>query len=238
MNTSGSILIVDDDPDIRFNFADILTELGYRISTAADGQTALEQVREQHFDVVLLDYKMPGMDGATLYNEIKKLRPSIVAIMVTAWAGSDGAQRALSAGTWEVLRKPVNIPVLLEKLRQAINAPIILVVDDDEDFCQSLWEVLNHHRYRVVLAHSEGEGVRQAGESDCQVAIVDLRLGQGDGRNVLHRLHASCPEAKTILVTGHLQKAALFEQQRESYPFHAFCSKPIDVNRLLELIRS
>ena len=52
---------------------------------------------------------MPGMDGATLYQEIKQLRPSIAAIMVTAYADSDGVIRAIDAGTCDMLRKPVDV---------------------------------------------------------------------------------------------------------------------------------
>src|SRR5579864_5581971 len=79
-----SILVVDDDVDTCRNLSDILTDLGYRVDTAHDGPTALELVRQNAYDVALLDYKMPGMDGLTLYREIKRLRAGTVAIVVTA----------------------------------------------------------------------------------------------------------------------------------------------------------
>lgn len=129
MNDSpASVLIVDDDDDIRINFSDILQDIGYRTTTAECAESALDYVRKDDFDVVLLDYKLPGMDGASLYREIKRLRPSIPAIMITAWSGSDGAQQALNAGTWDVLRKPVDIPELLHKLDQATNAPLARII--------------------------------------------------------------------------------------------------------------
>jgi len=79
-----ALLIVDDDVDTCRNLSDILTDLGYRVDTAHEGLTALELVRRSAYDVALLDYKMPGMDGLTLYREIKRLRAGTVAIVVTA----------------------------------------------------------------------------------------------------------------------------------------------------------
>src|SRR5438445_321145 len=73
------ILVVDDDVDTCRNLSDILTDLGYQVETAHDGLTALELVRRRPYEVALLDYKMPGMDGLTLYREIKKLRAGTVA---------------------------------------------------------------------------------------------------------------------------------------------------------------
>lgn len=233
---ASQILIVDDDADIRSNFSDILEDLGYQTTTAKDGATALEIVREKSFDVVLLDYKMPGMDGASLYHEIKKLQPSVAAIMITAWAGSDGAQQARNAGTWDVLSKPVDIPILLEKLSQAAKAPIVLIVDDDTEFCQSLWQILNLRRYRVALAHNETDGIRLAGDAKCDVALVDLKLGTGDGRNVIRRIHQAAPEARTIIVTGFRGNESDLRSDGDAEASNFICNKPIDVDQLLGLI--
>jgi len=113
------VLVVDDDADIRLNITDILNDLGYETAMAGDGEAALQCVRACRFEVVVLDYKMPGMDGVTLCREIKKLQPSIATIMVTAYAGSDGAKRALDAGARNVLRKPVDLDDLLKMI--AVN---------------------------------------------------------------------------------------------------------------------
>lgn len=130
-NKTARILIVDDDDDIRANLQDILDDLGYEIETAADGDLALEKLgssddendrsRNNGFDLCLLDFKMPGMNGAELFKRMREKCPSIQAIMITAYAGSDGVQKALEAGTWKVLRKPVNVQSLLQLISQAIS---------------------------------------------------------------------------------------------------------------------
>lgn len=236
--TNAKVLIVDDDADIRTNIADILDDLGYQTSTADNGFAALDIVRQHAFDVVLLDYKMPGMDGASLYQEIKKLQPSIAAIMITAWSGSDGAQKARNAGTWDVLKKPVNIPVLLERLSRAASAPVVLIVDDDKDFCESLWQILNERHFRVAIAHSENEAITQANLAQCQVAIVDLKLGSDDGRNVIRMIEKAVPEARTVIVSGDKEFAALTSQEFKGRPISAVCEKPIVIDQLLKVIEA
>ena len=113
------ILIVDDDIDILANLTDILSDLGYETVTACSGQSALEQIDASHsksslpFDLCLLDFRMPGMDGVELLKQIQAKQPKIPAIMITAYAGADGDKRAEAAGTLTVMKKPVDIKRLL-----------------------------------------------------------------------------------------------------------------------------
>lgn len=118
MNGS-SILVVDDDADITCNVLDILTDLGYDADSAHDGESALQLVRGKAYDVAVLDFKMPDMDGATLYKHIKLLSPETVGIMVTAYANRDGVERAKEAGVRQVLRKPVDPRTLLSGIDEA-----------------------------------------------------------------------------------------------------------------------
>lgn len=118
------ILIVDDDHDIRANLSDILMDIGYETDTAACGQDAIAKIEnclvgDTLYDLCLLDFKMPGMDGVQLYEEILVRSPGLKAIMITAFAGEDGIQRAKDAGTWKVLKKPIDIPELLTIISDA-----------------------------------------------------------------------------------------------------------------------
>jgi len=122
------ILIVDDDLDSLVNLSDILSDAGYETETANSGAAALElidRVCPEHncqFDLCLFDFKMPEMDGAMLLEEIRARDSVLKAIMITAYASDSGVQRAIAAGTWEVLRKPVDIRNLLGLIREAIDA--------------------------------------------------------------------------------------------------------------------
>ena len=116
---SYRILIVDDDKDTLVNLSDILVDQGHRIETAPDGNVALEKLQNAspdddcRFNLCLLDFKLPQMDGVELYKKMLSADPGLPAIMITAYAGDDGVQRAVAAGTWRVLSKPVDVGLLL-----------------------------------------------------------------------------------------------------------------------------
>ena len=121
------ILIVDDDADILSNLRDILTDHGYQITTASSGANALDKIQNKCpgskccFDLCLLDFKMPDMDGVELLTRIKSKDPDVRAILITAFAGNDGIERANEAGTITIIRKPVEIGQLLNEIEMAIE---------------------------------------------------------------------------------------------------------------------
>lgn len=115
-----TILVVDDDADTRHNMADLFGDRGYFIETAESGDTALVKAQLQPYDLALLDLRMPGMDGLTLCQHLKGLQPPMVTMIVTAYGGSDLDSRARAAGARHVVLKPVNFPVLIALVEQAL----------------------------------------------------------------------------------------------------------------------
>jgi CheY-like chemotaxis protein len=234
---SPSILVVDDEVDTCHNLSDILTDLGYRVDIAHDGPSALELVRKHMYDVALLDLKMPGMDGLTLYREIKKVRAGTVAIVVTAYAGSNTAEEALSAGAWQVLAKPVDFSKLLALVDQAVGQPLVMVVDDDHDFCASLWDLLRDRGYRVDLAHDEREAAEKLQVSGPKVVLIDMRLPDGDGGRVFQIVREVNPQARTIIITGHQGEVDEVIQRVLNEGADAVCYKPFDMPKLLNTLQ-
>ena len=125
-------------------------------------------MRQRPYDVALLDLKMPGMDGLTLYREIKKQRAGTVSLLVTAYASPATAEEALAAGAWKVLAKPVDFRKLLGLVDEALGQPLVLVVDDDHDLCANLWDLLRERGFRVCLAHDGREAAEPAPGDDVQ----------------------------------------------------------------------
>jgi DNA-binding NtrC family response regulator len=231
-----SILIVDDDVDTCRNLSDILTDLGYHAETAHDGSSALDLLRRRAYDVALLDLKMPGMDGVTLYREIKKMKAGTVAIIVTAYASSETAREALAAGAWQVLPKPVDFPRLLGLVGEALGQPLVLVVDDDPDLCANLWDLLRERSYRVALAHNVPMAAAQLREQAFKVVLIDLKLPQGDGSEVFQLVRKTNPEARAVVITGHRSETDQLIQRLLNEGADAVCYKPFDVGRLLTTI--
>lgn len=237
MHPLPSILVVDDDVDTCRNLSDILTDLGYHIDTAHEGTQALELVKKNRYDVALLDLKMPGMDGLTLYREIKKLSAGTVAMIVTAFAGSTTMEEARASGAWQVLPKPIDFPRLLGFIQQAVDQPLLLVVDDDRDLCANLWDLLRDRGFRVCLAHDEMEAAASLGERPFKVVLIDMKLPSGDGKSVFRLVRQSNPAARTILITGFRSELDDLVQKALAEGADAICYKPFDMPRLLTTVQ-
>ncbi|WP_422926296.1 response regulator [Singulisphaera sp. PoT] len=231
-----SILVVDDERDICSNLTDILVDFGYRVDSAYDGFLALDLIRERHYDVAILDLKMPGMDGLTLYREIKKLRAETVAILVTAYAGEVTSGEALNAGAWRVLPKPVNMSTLLKLVGLANDEPLVLLVDDDRELCRSLWDVLREHGFRVGLAHDAAGASEQLRGMNYQLALIDMKLPNGDGSEVYRLVRGAVPEARTVVITGCRPEMDGLIDRVLAEGADAACYKPFDVPGLLKTL--
>lgn len=176
-----SILVVDDEPDSCRNLADIFEDLGYQVDIAHEAESAVGLVRKKRYDVALLDLIMPGMDGASLYEEIKRISAGTTALMLTAHPSHPRVETAKSAGVWQVLSQAGRFPRLIGFIEQALEQPLVLVVDDDQDFCANLWDVLHCRGYRVCLAYDVTTASRRITECAYAAILVDLALPDGNG---------------------------------------------------------
>lgn len=231
------ILIVDDEADTCENLFDIFTDLGYQADVAYDGPAALALVARQHYDLALLDLRMPGMDGLELYRRIRQVSASTVALVVTAYATSDTAQSILQAGAWKILPKPVDIGPLLRLVQQAIDSPLVLVVDDDRELCENLWEIFRERGFRVHLAHDIPEAGNVLDHHQFQVVLLDMKLPGGDGHQVLDLVREKNRKAATVIITGFRDEMENRVQQAISEGADAVAYKPFDVNQLLQTIQ-
>ena len=114
-----SILIVDDEKNIRANLATYVRGLGHRAEVAADASAALAALDREPFEVVLSDVRMAGMDGLALLREIRRRRPDAVVVLMTAYATVEQAVEAMRAGAYDYLVKPFSLEqvgLLLERV--------------------------------------------------------------------------------------------------------------------------
>jgi DNA-binding NtrC family response regulator len=118
----GRILIVDDEPLIRWSLHQRLAEVGHVILEAPDAPEALRAVREGHPDLVLLDYKLPTADGLSVLEEIHRTQPALPVIMVTAMTGSEIIVRAMKLGAVDYLTKPLVMDELALVIRRALES--------------------------------------------------------------------------------------------------------------------
>jgi DNA-binding NtrC family response regulator len=122
MNNQGvNILVVDDEFSVRDSLCNWFKIEGYRVDTAGNGMEALKKLQEDVWDIVLVDIKMPGMDGMELQRQIKKIDNTMIVIIITAYATVDTAVEAMKEGAYDYLSKPIDPDKLSILVRNAVN---------------------------------------------------------------------------------------------------------------------
>lgn len=115
----SKILLVDDEVVFTNNMSKLLANRGYRVTAVNSGDAAIHAMEEDDFDVVVLDLKMPGMDGITTLKEIKKLGLFTETLILTGHGSIDSALEAIKLGAYDYLTKPCEINDLVTKIEGA-----------------------------------------------------------------------------------------------------------------------
>ncbi|HEX2195054.1 MAG TPA: sigma-54 dependent transcriptional regulator [Candidatus Limnocylindria bacterium] len=121
MPDTKSILVVDDDAQIRSLLADLLKSNGYAVREAKTGAEALAGVAKQRPDLVMMDIKLPDQDGLEVLRALKRERPELEVIVMTAFGGSSSAIKAMEHGAYDYVTKPFDIDDLLATLRRVFD---------------------------------------------------------------------------------------------------------------------
>ena len=118
----NSILIIDDDDQLRNSFKKLLSEEGYKVDGAASGEAGLNIVKKEVPDIVILDMRLPGMNGLETFRAIRKIEPKLPVIIMTAFGTTETAIEATKLGAFDYILKPFDIPDMLSLVKQAISA--------------------------------------------------------------------------------------------------------------------
>ena len=192
-NRKTRILVVDDEEIVRESMAGWLEKDGYTVATAPDGPTAVERLRAEPWSILLVDLKMPGMDGLGVLEEARKLRPDAVVVIMTAYATVDTAVTAMKMGAFDYLVKPFD-PEELSLLTQKIVAQQALARENI-----LLRKVLKReYRFRDLLSnspkmHAVFDLARVAARSHSTILVQGE---SGTGKELLARgLHLESPRS-------------------------------------------
>ena len=117
----GRVLVVDDNRDLGMLTSEMLVERGFRVNIAFDGVSALARIKQEPYDLMILDYKLPGISGITVLEKSHQIRPNLKTIMISAFGDKSTRARAKELGAYAFLDKPFNIEGLVKVVRKALN---------------------------------------------------------------------------------------------------------------------
>jgi CheY-like chemotaxis protein/two-component sensor histidine kinase len=208
----AKILVVEDDPINRLLIKAILSQVGTETRTAASGAEALSALREQTFAAVLMDVRLPGMDGLettrrirALEQELERKRCPILALTARARQGDRGD--ALRAGMDAYLTKPIDKDELLSQLGAHLTPTALLVADDRHD----MLHVLVERGFRVALAETARAALYEAALSHFDLILLDTHFLRQDSleiTKVIRRLEGYSGRRAIIIGVGVDEEAA------------------------------
>jgi len=237
MSKNLKVLVVDDNEEFCQNIKDILELKDYAVATAFDRFKALDLVKGNGFDLVLMDVKMPVMNGVDTFKKIKEIAPTTPVIMITAYTVEDLIREALKEGALGALKKPLDFDELFDIIDRVISdGSLILVVDDDEDLCSNMKDVLEDKRYRVTVAYDGETAIQKARENAFDIMLIDMKLPMLNGLETYLAVRDIRPNMVAIMITGYSRQMGDLVEQALKGSAYTCLEKPIDMEDLLSLL--
>ncbi len=240
------ILVVDDEAQIRNVLYQLLTKKGYSVTTAPSGKAALDALKKDRPDLIILDQNMPKMDGLETLKRIRESDKSIGIVMLTGYVSEELEKNALQLGVDEFLGKGhgTSAQLFLKSIENVLErkatAPKnatrpggeIMVVDDEATIRDMLNQFLTRHGYTVKTASSGEETLEilKTKSYQPQLILLDINMPGIDGLVTLREIKKINKEAGVIIMTG-INDEILGLQALESGAFE-YIMKPFNLEYL------
>lgn len=245
---SVRLLLVDDERDFLHAVEPGLVRRGFDVTLAETGMRALDILSREEFDVVILDVKMPGLDGVDTFREVKRMAPDLPVVLLTGHGNIQQAFETSREGVHEYLTKPCDVEEIARVVREAAergrlkkDSPRslgkeidLLLVDDDLGFVRSLTPALERRGIRVREAHDGESALEAMLDQSFQVALVDVVMEGMDGLSLLNRLNEVDPLLEVVILTGNPQVGDVRRGLKEGA--FDYLIKPQPVEALVDVI--
>lgn len=200
------ILIVDDKMEYVMFLPDILEEYGYSVTIVDSGFKAIKLVKEIYFDVVISDIQMPGINGVETFKEIKKISPTTAVIMMTAYDDEEMLRETIKEGSFAFFYKPIDMNKLIKTISDAIERPIIIVVDDKFEDREVVCNVLEQKGYKTVSVESGEQAIEIFKRGKADIAFIGVKMSGVNGFTTLEKVKKLSPEVGVIMMTAYEQQ--------------------------------
>ncbi len=215
------ILIVDDDKSIRRTLRDILEFEKYEVFESGDGLDALVQIKQSKFDVIILDIKMPKMDGMEAIDRIQDLSPDTPVVMISGHGNIDTAVEAVKKGAFDFIQKPPDLNRLLITIRNAMDKSSLITEK------KVLQKKVRKTKVQNIIGESKGivhvkETIEKVGPTDARVLVTGPN---GSGKELVARwLHEHSArkenaiiEVNCAAIPSELIESELFGHEKGSF---------------------
>ncbi|OFX19353.1 MAG: hypothetical protein A2V77_19160 [Anaeromyxobacter sp. RBG_16_69_14] len=223
------VLVIEDNLDAAVTLKEVLELSGHEVAVAHDGHEGVAKASSFKPDVVLCDIGLPGLDGYGVARRIRadpSISPTLIAL--TGYARPEDQRESFKAGFDHHLAKPIQIPELERVLATAMAPPTsrrILVVDDNDALRSNIRELLEDEGWEVREARDGKEAMEAVAGFHPAVMLLDYRLPEMDGGEVLRRLGAIHAEPRVVLMTASAEVREIAMQHGLRFyvpkPFHS-----------------
>ncbi len=246
------LLMVDDEEDFLIPSAKALERRGFEVHMAREGTAALQLIKQRPFNIVLLDVKMPGMDGVDVFRKIRTDHPELPVIILTGHGSTTQAFQTSKNGIADYLAKPCDIDYLAERIRQAVDSAEtrteiprkpnaaeeiirVLLVDDETELVDSLKKSLTRRNMEVSPAYSGEEALDLLSDEMIDVVVLDIKMPGMDGLTTLKKIRQRHSLVEVILLTGHPTIESALKGMKQGA--REYLMKPPDIDELVTAIR-
>jgi CheY-like chemotaxis protein len=206
MPNQTSVLIVDDDPNFSNTLSKILEKKGYATTIAENGQRALDLVKERWYDVILMDVKMPVMDGVEAYRKIRQIRENEIVIFMTAFSIEDLIKETVNAGAYAMIKKPFDIDTIINMIEKSKKGFLLAIVDDDPNAGKAMKSILERKGYSITTCLTGEEAIVLAKDRPRDIFFIDMKLPVLNGLETYLNIRKVNPEAVVVMMTGYRQE--------------------------------
>lgn len=234
---SRRALVVDDDRTMVKTLCDVLRLHGWEADGVFSGEAAIEAVRQTGYTVVLMDIKMPGMDGVQALKVMRAEQPGLRVLLMTAHATRELILEAEREGAIKILPKPMGLTALLQSLERTLRrSRSVLIVDDNPTFLETLSAGLRERGFVTVEVRSLEAAVRRLQAEAPAAVLLHLRIDNLEPKDSILAIRNVSPAVALILYSGHTPTLDNTETAVPRDWVFARLQKPFAVERLTALL--
>ena len=236
MKLKASILLVDDNKDMIETLSDILTDMEYCVETADNGLEAIKKIKAHKFDAVLLDIKMPGINGVETYREIKKIRPDAVVMLMTAQSVEELVAEALEEGAYGIMYKPIDAIKVVKFIENSKKGALILFIDVDLSTSQKLVDDLKERRYCIAQTRSGEKAKKIVQRMNVDMIFIEVNMPIMNGLEIYLALRKIRSDVKVVMTTNYREGLESLIDQAICQGAYVCIYKPFEVEKVTKLL--